>query len=480
MTGNLFKRKSIDQIARDADNEQRGLKRTLSAVDLVSLGIGIIIGAGIFVVTGQAAAMYAGPALSLSFVLSGIGCVFAGLCYAEMASMIPVSGSAYTYSYATMGQFIAWIIGWDLILEYLFASSTVAVGWSGYMVSFLKDFGIFIPEIVAKAPLSFDHIHGWGFTGAVLNLPAVFIVLAAAGVLVAGIRESATANSIIVIVKLTVLFVFIGVGFFYINIDNWDPFIPPNEGAFGHFGWSGILRGAGVIFFAYIGFDAVSTAAQETKNPQRNVPIGILGSLFVATLLYIIVSLVLTGVVKYDLLRVPDPIAVAVDYMGEGLYWLRPLIKIGAIAGLTSVVMVLLFGQTRIFYSMSRDRMLPEKFSEVHTNRRTPIFATALTGVVAAFFAGIFPIGILGELVSIGTLLAFVIVCAGVLVLRYREPDLKRPFKAPLFPFVPIMGILVSLVQMAALPLDTWIRLLLWMAVGLVIYFLYSRKRAVV
>ncbi len=480
MAGSLFKRKSIDRIAKEADDEQRGLKRVLGPLDLVSLGIGIIIGAGIFVVTGQAAAQYAGPAISLSFVLSGIGCVFAGLCYAEMASMIPVSGSAYTYSYATMGQFIAWIIGWDLILEYLFASSTVSVGWSGYMVSFLKDFGVIVPEIVAKAPLSFDHIHGWGFTGAALNLPAVFIVLAATAVLVLGIRESATANSLIVILKLVVLVVFIGVGFLYINRENWEPFIPPNEGMFGHFGWSGILRGAGVIFFAYIGFDAVSTAAQETKNPQRNVPIGILGSLFVATLLYIAVALVLTGVVKYDMLDVPDPIAVAVDFMGEELSWLRPLIKIGAIAGLTSVVMVLLFGQTRIFYAMSRDKMLPEKFAEVHTKFRTPVFATALTGVVAAFFAGIFPIGILGELVSIGTLLAFVIVCAGVLVLRYREPGLIRPFKAPLFPFVPIMGILVSLVQMAALPMDTWLRLIIWMAAGFVIYFLYARKHAVV
>lgn len=480
MSGSLFKRKSIDRITKEADDEQRGLKRVLGPLDLVSLGIGIIIGAGIFVVTGQAAAQYAGPAISLSFVLSGIGCVFAGLCYAEMASMIPVSGSAYTYSYATMGQFVAWIIGWDLILEYLFASSTVSVGWSGYMVSFLRDFGVIIPEIVAKAPLSFDHIHGWGFTGAVLNIPAVFVVLAATAVLVLGIRESATANSLIVILKLVVLIVFIGVGFFYINRENWEPFIPPNEGMFGHFGWSGILRGAGVIFFAYIGFDAVSTAAQETKNPQRNVPIGILGSLFVATLLYIAVALVLTGVVKYDMLNVPDPIAVAVDFMGEELYWLRPLIKIGAIAGLTSVVMVLLFGQTRIFYAMSRDKMLPEKFSEVHAKFRTPVFATALTGVVAAFFAGIFPIGILGELVSIGTLLAFVIVCAGVLVLRYREPGLKRPFKAPLFPLVPIMGILVSLAQMAALPMDTWLRLIIWMAAGFVIYFLYARKRAVV
>ncbi len=459
-------------------DERHGLKRVLGPLDLVSLGIGIIIGAGIFVVTGQAAAQYAGPAISLSFVLSGFGCVFAGLCYAEMASMIPVSGSAYTYAYATLGQFIAWVIGWDLVLEYLFASSTVSVGWSGYVVSFLKDFGIFIPDIVSRAPLSYDPRTGWALTGAVINLPAVLIVLSAMTLLILGIRESASANSLIVVIKLAVLLIFIGVGFFYINRENWQPFIPPNEGTFGHFGWSGVLRGAGVIFFAYIGFDAVSTAAQETRNPQRNVPIGILGSLLVATVLYIVVSLVLTGVVKYSMLNVPDPIAVAVDFMGEELYWLRPLIKIGAIAGLTSVILVLLFGQTRIFYSMARDKMLPGRFAVLHPVYRTPIFTTILTGLAAAFFAGIFPMGILGELVSIGTLLAFVIVCVGVLALRYTDPGLPRPFKVPFFPFLPILGAGVSFLQMAALPMDTWLRLIVWMVIGFVIYFLYSRKRA--
>ncbi len=460
-------------------DERHGLKRVLGPLDLVSLGIGIIIGAGIFVVTGQAAAQYAGPAISLSFVLSGIGCVFAGLCYAEMASMIPVSGSAYTYAYATLGQFIAWVIGWDLILEYLLASSTVSVGWSGYVASFLKDFGIIIPDIVSRAPLSYDPRTGWAFTGAVINLPAILIVLSAMTLLILGIRESASANSLIVVIKLAVLLIFIGVGFFYINRENWQPFIPPNEGAFGHFGWSGVLRGAGVIFFAYIGFDAVSTAAQETRNPQRNVPIGILGSLLVATVLYIVVALVLTGVVKYPMLNVPDPIAVAVDFMGEELYWLRPLIKIGAIAGLTSVILVLLFGQTRIFYSMALDKMLPGRFAVLHPVYRTPIFTTILTGLAAAFFAGIFPMGILGELVSIGTLFAFVIVCSGVLVLRYTDPELPRPFKVPFFPVIPALGAVVSFLQMAALPMDTWIRLTAWMAIGLVIYFFYSRKRAV-
>ncbi len=478
MLKQLLKRKNISQITLEAADEQHGLKRVLGPLDLVSLGIGIIIGAGIFVVTGQAAAQYAGPAISLSFVLSGFGCVLAGLCYAEMASMIPVSGSAYTYAYATLGQFIAWVIGWDLVLEYLFASSTVSVGWSGYVVSFLNDFGIIIPEVLSKAPLAHDPRMGWALTGAVINLPAIFIVLSMMTLLVIGIRESAAANSIIVIIKLTVLLVFIGVGFFYINRENWQPFIPPNEGAFGHFGWSGVLRGAGVIFFAYIGFDAVSTAAQETRNPQRNVPIGILGSLLVATILYIVVSLVLTGVVKYSLLNVPDPIAVAVNFMGEKLYWLRALIKIGAIAGLTSVILVLLFGQTRIFYSMARDRMLPGRFASLHPVFRTPVFTTILTGIAASFFAGIFPLSVLGELVSIGTLFAFVIVCVGVLVLRYTDPELPRPFKVPFFPVIPALGAAVSFLQMAALPMDTWLRLIVWMLIGFAIYFLYSRKRA--
>lgn len=479
MLKQLLKRKNISQITLEADDEQHGLKRVLGPLDLVSLGIGIIIGAGIFVVTGQAAAQYAGPAISVSFVLSGFGCVLAGLCYAEMASMIPVSGSAYTYAYATLGQFIAWVIGWDLVLEYLFASSTVSVGWSGYVVSFLNDFGIIIPEALSKAPLAHDPRMGWALTGAVINLPAIFIVLSMMTLLVIGIRESAAANSVIVIIKLTVLLVFVGIGFFYINRENWQPFIPPNEGAFGHFGWSGVLRGAGVIFFAYIGFDAVSTAAQETRNPQRNVPIGILGSLLVATVLYIVVALVLTGVVKYSMLNVPDPIAVAVDFMGEKLYWLRPLIKIGAIAGLTSVILVLLFGQTRIFYSMARDKMLPGRFAAIHPGFRTPVFTTILTGIAASFFAGIFPLSVLGELVSIGTLFAFVIVCVGVLVLRYTDPELPRPFKVPFFPVIPALGAVVSFIQMAALPMDTWLRLIIWMLIGFAIYFLYSRKRAV-
>lgn len=477
MAGRLFIKKSIPELIEQAEDRGQGLRRVLGPWNLVSLGIGAIIGAGIFVLTGQAAAQYAGPAIVLSFILSGIGCALAGLCYAEMASMIPVAGSAYTYAYATLGQFFAWIIGWDLILEYLFGASTVAVGWSGYVVSFLKDFGIVLPSEWTQSPFTFDlKTHTWATTGAILNLPAVFIIALMTTLLVIGIRESATMNNLVVMVKIFVLLLFIGAGIFFINPDNWEPFIPPNEGKFGIYGWSGILRGAGVIFFAYIGFDAVSTAAQEARNPQRDMPIGILGSLGISTLLYVVVALVLTGIVSYKMLNVPDPIAVAVDAVGPELFWLRPLIKIGAIAGLSSVILVMLLGQPRIFYSMARDGLLPKYFAAVHARFRTPHITTIVTGIIAAIFAGLFPIGILGELVSIGTLLAFTIVCLGVIVLRYTRPDIPRPFKTPLFPWVPILGAGISLLQMLSLPWDTWLRLLLWMALGLIIYFTYGRR----
>lgn len=478
MDRGFLAKKPIAELLEQAEDKRYSLRRVLSPLNLVSLGIGIIVGAGIFVLTGQAAAQYAGPAIVLSFIISGIGCALTGLCYAEMASMIPVAGSAYTYAYATLGEFFAWIIGWDLILEYLFGTSTVAVGWSGYMVSFLRDFGIAIPEQLSKSPLVFDARMGWIHTGAIINLPAVFIIAVMTFLLVVGIRESATANNVMVFVKICVLLLFISVGLFFINRGNWKPFIPPNQGAFGHFGWSGILRGAGVIFFAYIGFDAVSTTAQEARNPQRDMPIGILGSLGVCTLLYISVALVLTGIVKYDRLLVPDPIAVAVDSLGSKLFWLRPFIKIGAIAGLSSVILVFLLGQPRIIYSMARDGLLPKQFAAVHPKFRTPYVTTILAGILAALFAGLFPIGILGELVSIGTLLAFVIVSMSVLVLRYSLPELPRPFKTPMVPLIPILGAAVSLLQMISLPRDTWLRLIIWMAIGLVIYFSYSHRHS--
>jgi len=498
MAKNLFITKSLADLLQEAHDNKAGLKRTLTGLNLTTLGIGAIIGAGIFVLTGQAAAQYAGPGIVISFIISGIACAFAGLCYAEFASMIPISGSAYTYSYATLGEFLAWIIGWDLILEYLFAAATVSVGWSGYVVSFLKDFGIFIPtaftaatgSVLVQVPdlgwqeLTNNLTSGLTAQGidvgalphvtAIINLPAMFIIAVLTLLLVIGIRESANFNNIMVITKVSVIVLFIAIGFAFVYSGNWDPFIPKNTGEWGHFGWSGVLRGAGVIFFAYIGFDAVSTAAQEARNPQRDMPIGILGSLSVSTILYILVAIILTGIVSYTTLNVSDPVAVGVDAMGKGMFWLRPIVKIAAIAGLSSVILVMLMGQPRIFYSMSKDGLLPPLFSKVHPRFKTPYVSTILTGLVAIVLAGILPISILGELVSIGTLLAFAIVSISIIVLRKTRPDLHRPFRTPFVPLIPLLGALICLVQMLALPLDTWLRLFVWMAIGLIIYFSYG------
>jgi APA family basic amino acid/polyamine antiporter len=507
MGWHLLARKPLEVLQAETTGEHE-LKRVLGPMALTSLGIGAIIGAGIFVLSGQAAADHAGPAIVLSFVLAGVGCAFAGLCYAEMASMIPIAGSAYTYSYATMGEFFAWIIGWDLILEYSLGAATVSVGWSGYVVSFLKDLGIVIPPYLTAATGSeLVDVPGEGWqvlteglkktlttrgidfatlphVSALFNLPAVFIVVLITALLVVGIKESANANNIVVILKISVLLVFIVAGLAYLFShpglwgENWKEFIPPqatdSEGnpIKGKYGWSGILTGAGVIFFAYIGFDAVSTAAQEAKNPQRDMPIGILGSLVICTIFYIVVASILTGMVHYTKLSVPDPVAVGINE--TGYTWLKPIVKVGAIAGLSSVILVMLLAQPRIFFTMSRDGLLPAFVSKVHPRFQTPYITTIITGSAVAIVAAIAPINVLGHLVSIGTLLAFVLVCAGVLVLRYTQPDAPRPFRTPAVVLTTSLGILICLSQMIALPAETWERLVIWMAIGVVIYFSYG------
>jgi APA family basic amino acid/polyamine antiporter len=472
----LFAVKPLDLILADA--EHASLKRSLTASQLVALGIGAIIGAGLFSLTGLAAAQNAGPAVVLSFALASVGCAFAGLCYSEFATMIPIAGSAYTYSYATMGELMAWIIGWDLVLEYAVGASTVAVSWSGYVVSFLKDFGINFPAQLAASP--FEPVTLPGSTvviQGIVNLPALFIIVLVSGVLILGIQESARANSVIVALKISVAVLFIILGWSYIRPQNYTPFVPPNTGEFGNFGWSGVLRGAGKVFFAFIGFDAVSTAAQEAKRPQRDMPIGIVGSLAVCTVLYIVFSHVLTGIVSYKELNVSAPVAVAIDQ--TSYTWLRPAVKFAIILGFTSVILVMLLGQSRVFFSMSRDRLLPKVFSDIHPRFRTPwrsnILFMAFTGLFGAFA----PLSALGDMTSIGTLFAFVLVCIGIMVMRRTHPERHRPFRTPWVPLTPILGIAFNLFLMYGLGLSNWIRLFGWMAIGLVVYFTYSRKHSV-
>ena len=472
---NLLRRKSVTQLQADALTDHR-LKRALGATNLTALGIGAIIGTGIFVLTGTVAAQNAGPAVILSFVLAGVASIFAALCYSEFASLVPMAGSAYTYGYATLGELFAWIIGWDLILEYALGAVTVSIGWSGYVVSFLRDIGIHIPPELSAARGELITLADGTQVAAIFNLPAVIIIAIVTFLLVVGIRESATVNNVIVFVKVAVVLLFIFGAAHAVKSGNWHPFIPPSTGVRGHFGWSGVMQGAGIVFFAYIGFDAVSTAAQEAKNPQRDMPIGIIGSLLICTVLYIAVSAVATGIVSYVQLDVPDPIAVAADHAGLG--WMAGLIKLGAIAGLSSVILVMLLGQSRIFWTMADDGLLPPFVSRVHPKFCTPWITTILTGIVVAIFAAVFTVREAGSLVSIGTLLAFVIVSIGVLVLRIREPELARTFKTPAVWFVAPMGALSALYLMISLPWRTWERLIIWFLIGMVIYFSYGVRRS--
>jgi APA family basic amino acid/polyamine antiporter len=447
------------------------LRRTLTANQLVMLGIGAVIGAGIFVLTGQAAAMHAGPAIMLSFVLAGVACALAGLCYAEFAAMMPVSGSAYSYAYATLGEFVAWFIGWCLVLEYLFAASTVAVGWSGYLNSFLGTLGIAIPDTFANSAFT---VIGGEFTasGALINLPAVAIVAAVSWLCYVGIRQSAFANSIIVTVKVIVILTFLGFGAMYVNTDNWVPFIPENTGP-GQFGMDGVVRAAAIVFFAYIGFDAVSTAAGEARNPQRDMPRGILGSLVICTVIYIAVCAVLTGMVPYQQLGTAKPVATALEAY-PSLLWLKTLVEIAAIAGLSSVILVMLMAQPRIFYTMANDGLMPAIFGKVHPRHHTPYVGTVIVGFIAAVLAGFLPINLLGELVSMGTLLAFATVCAGVLVLRYTRPEQPRPFRVPFAAVVCPLGAVACLYLFWQPFRDHWFLFLCWTALGLLIYFSYG------
>ena len=456
---------------------EASLKRTLTAKHLIMLGIGAVIGAGIFVLTGQAAANHAGPAIMLSFVVAGFACALAGLCYAEFAAMMPVSGSAYSYSYATLGEGMAWFIGWCLVLEYLFASASVAVGWSAYLISFITTtLHMPFPDALSAAPISWT---GQEFisSGKLFNLPAVLIVAAVSGLLYVGVTQSAFVNAIIVAIKVTVICLFIGFGAQHIDVANWTPFIPENTGVSGEFGWSGVFRAATIVFFAYIGFDAVSTAAGETKDPQRNMPIGLLGSLAVCTIVYIIVCAVLTGMMPYNLLGTDKPVATALEPYAS-LSWLKTAVEIGAIAGLSSVVLVMMMGQTRIAYTISRDGLIPKLFGKVHPRFRTPYWATIVVGVLAAALAGLMPLNVLGELVSMGTLLAFATVCIGVLVLRYTRPELTRPFRVPLVWVICPVGALSCLFLFWQAFVVHWHLFVGWTVLGLLIYFGYGIRHS--
>jgi basic amino acid/polyamine antiporter, APA family len=454
----IFQTKSINDLFECCAGEHQ-LKRVLGPLELVLFGVGAIIGTGIFVITGIAAANYAGPALIISFIIAGIVCFFAALSYSEFAAMVPIAGSAYSYSYASLGEIFAWIIGWDLILEYSVAISAVAIGWSGYVTNLLSDLGVVLPRMLVNPP---------GYNGGVINLPAMIIIGLITVVLIIGVKESARVNNVIVTIKVGIVLLFLYLGFSHINPVNWSNFMP--------FGWSGVVTGAAIVFFAYIGFDAVSTTAEEVRNPQRDLPIGILVSLLICTILYIAVAAVLTGIVPYTTLDTPAPVAYALVEIG--IQWGAALVSVGALLGITSVLLVLLFGQSRIFFAMSRDGLLPPAFKKVHPRFGTPFRVTVFVGIVTALLAGFLPLQDIAELVNVGTLAAFIIVSAGVIVLRYTSPDLHRPFKCPLVPYVPLLCIVSCAVLIYVLPFVTHIRFVVWLIVGLCIYFLYSRSHS--
>jgi APA family basic amino acid/polyamine antiporter len=475
MFNSLFRIKSISTML--SENEEGSLKKTLGATSLILLGIGAIIGAGIFSLTGIAAAENAGPAVTISFIVAGLGCAFAGLCYAEFASMLPISGSAYSYSYATLGEFVAWIIGWDLILEYAVGAATVAISWSRYLIKLLEKFEVAgIPYQWMMSP--FESVHAQGVTiYGIMNIPAVFITCLMSLILIKGIKESAGFNNVVVALKVTVVLAFIVLGWQYINPANYEDYIPANTGVFEHYGWTGVMTGAAVVFFAFIGFDAVSTAAQEAKNPQRDMPIGILGSLLICTILYVLFAHVMTGLEHYEAFK-GEAAPVAKAIAATPYHFFQKLIIFAILAGYTSVILVLLMGQSRVFFSMSRDGLVPKLFSDLHPTFQTPYKSNILFAILVSVFAGFVPVTVVGEMTSIGTLFAFVLVCVGVLVLRVKQPDAPRAFRTPWVPFIPMLGIGVCLYLMYALPVETWYRLLGWMALGVVLYFVYGKKHS--
>jgi APA family basic amino acid/polyamine antiporter len=471
-------RKSLELLQQEAlESGTHTLRRSLNAFNLVAIGIGVIIGAGLFSLTGIAAANHAGPAVTLSFVIAAIGCAFSALCYAEFASMVPVAGSAYTYSYATLGELFAWIIGWDLVLEYSVGAATVAISWSQYLVRFLANYDIYLPPQLVLSPFETAQLpNGTTLTG-IINLPAILIVVGVTAVIIRGTQGSALFNAIIVALKVLVVLIFIGLGWAYINPANYHPYIPTNTGVFGEFGLSGILRGAGVVFFVFIGFDIVATMAQEAKNPQRNMPIGIIGSLLVCTVLFALFSYVMTGLAHYtEFKNTAAPVAIAIEK--TPYRWLSQAILLAILIGYVSVILVDLLGQSRVFFSMSRDGLLPPVFSRVHPRFRTPYQSNLLLCLFISLFAGLVPIRVVGEMTSIGTLLAFILVCLGVLILRKQQPHAPRAFRTPLVPLVPLLGIATCALMMISLPLDTWLRLLVWLGIGLVIYFVYGKKHS--